>query len=96
MIRGALEKAGREGKGTYAGADGGNAAASGDKASVGSEIKQAVLTGVSYIIPIIVAGGMINAFAVLIAQALGFRSFTTWTTAGCGSSGRWAETPWEP
>lgn len=73
VIRGALEKAGREGKGTYAGADGGNAAASGDKTSVGSEIKQAVLTGVSYIIPIIVAGGMINAFAVLIAQGFGLQ-----------------------
>lgn len=73
VIRGALEKAGREGKGTYAGADGGNTAASGDKTSVGSEIKQAVLTGVSYIIPIIVAGGMINAFAVLIAQGFGLQ-----------------------
>lgn len=39
-----------------------------EKKSAGAEIKQAVLTGISYIIPIIVAGGMINAFAVLIAQ----------------------------
>ena len=73
VIRGALEKAGREGKGDYAGTDAGNAAAAGEKASVGSEIKQAVLTGVSYIIPIIVAGGMINAFAVLIAQGFGLQ-----------------------
>ena len=41
--------------------------------SAGSEIKKAVLTGISYIIPIIIAGGMINAFAVLIAQGFGLQ-----------------------
>lgn len=68
IITAALAKAEKEEKGTYqAGApDEG-------KESVGGEIKKAVLTGVSYIIPIIVAGGMINAFAVLIAQGFGLQ-----------------------
>ena len=39
------------------------------KKSVKTEIKDSVLTGISYIIPIIVAGGMTLAAAVLIAQA---------------------------
>ncbi|MBM7692766.1 2-O-A-mannosyl-D-glycerate-specific PTS system IIC component [Peribacillus deserti] len=41
-----------------------------DQKSVKTEIKDAILTGISYIIPIIVAGGMISAFATLIAQGL--------------------------
>lgn len=44
-----------------------------EKASVASDIKKSVLTGISYIIPIIVAGGMINAFAVLLAQSFGLQ-----------------------
>ncbi|WP_270179770.1 PTS 2-O-a-mannosyl-D-glycerate transporter subunit IIABC [Alkalihalobacillus sp. CinArs1] len=36
-----------------------------------TEIKDSILTGISYIIPIIVAGGMISAFATLIAQGFG-------------------------
>ena len=72
VIRAALQKAEREGKGTCA-AQAGETGVSEEKSSVGSEIKQAVLTGVSYIIPIIVAGGMINAFAVLIAQGFGLQ-----------------------
>ncbi len=44
-----------------------------DKPTTAGEIKKAVLTGISYIIPIIVAGGMINAFAVLFAQAFGLQ-----------------------
>ena len=43
----------------------------GEKNSVMEDIKGAVLTGISYIIPLIVAGGMINAFAVLLAQCFG-------------------------
>ena len=43
----------------------------GEKNSVMEDIKGAVLTGISYIIPLIVAGGMINAFAVLLAQGFG-------------------------
>ncbi len=73
IIQAALQKAEREGKGAYAGGETVKSSASEGKNSVGSDIKQAVLTGVSYIIPIIVAGGMINAFAVLIAQGFGLQ-----------------------
>lgn len=71
VIRAALEKAKREEKGVYTNTD--QEGRSEEKSGIGSEIKQAVLTGVSYIIPIIVAGGMINAFAVLIAQGFGLQ-----------------------
>ncbi|WP_261133336.1 PTS 2-O-a-mannosyl-D-glycerate transporter subunit IIABC [Bacillus sp. Marseille-Q3570] len=37
------------------------------------EIKDSILTGISYIIPVIVAGGMTLAFAVLISQAFGLQ-----------------------
>jgi 2-O-A-mannosyl-D-glycerate PTS system EIIABC component len=40
-----------------------------DKISWKTEIKNSILTGISHIIPIIVAGGMILAFTVLVAQA---------------------------
>lgn len=40
---------------------------------VWADVKGAVLTGISYIIPLIVAGGMINAFAVLLAQGFGLQ-----------------------
>ncbi|SUV01703.1 PTS 2-O-a-mannosyl-D-glycerate transporter subunit IIABC [Priestia megaterium] len=40
-----------------------------DKKSIKKEIKDSILTGISYIIPIIVAGGMTLAAAVLISQA---------------------------
>lgn len=40
-----------------------------DKQSIKKEIKDSILTGISYIIPIIVAGGMTLAAAVLISQA---------------------------
>ncbi|WNB92651.1 PTS 2-O-a-mannosyl-D-glycerate transporter subunit IIABC [Bacillus sp. NEB1478] len=39
------------------------------KESVGQEIKQAVLTGISYIVPLIIAGGMLLAVSLFIAQA---------------------------
>lgn len=38
-----------------------------------SDIKSSVLTGISYIIPLIVAGGMINAFALLLTQTFGLQ-----------------------
>ncbi|MCI8658830.1 MAG: PTS 2-O-a-mannosyl-D-glycerate transporter subunit IIABC [Lachnospiraceae bacterium] len=72
IIQAALKKAEQEGKKTYTG-DPKTNSNSEEKNSVGRDIKQAVLTGVSYIIPIIVAGGMINAFAVLIAQGFGLQ-----------------------
>ncbi|GGC99294.1 PTS 2-O-a-mannosyl-D-glycerate transporter subunit IIABC [Thalassobacillus devorans] len=37
------------------------------------EIKDSIMTGISYIIPIIVAGGMTLAFAVLVSQAFGLQ-----------------------
>ncbi|MBA2876108.1 PTS 2-O-a-mannosyl-D-glycerate transporter subunit IIABC [Thermaerobacillus caldiproteolyticus] len=40
-----------------------------DTTSWKTEIKNSILTGISHIIPIIVAGGMILAFTVLVAQA---------------------------
>jgi 2-O-A-mannosyl-D-glycerate-specific PTS system IIC component len=67
IIRAALDKAETQEKREYTGSR------EEEKQSFGSEVKQAVLTGVSYIIPIIVAGGMINAFAVLIAQGFGLQ-----------------------
>ncbi|OAZ75966.1 fructose PTS transporter subunit IIA [Lactiplantibacillus plantarum] len=45
-----------------------------DRTSVWTEIKDSVLTGISYIIPIIIAGGMISAIAVMIAQGFGLQS----------------------
>lgn len=39
-----------------------------------TELKDAVLTGISYIIPIIIAGGMISAIAVLITQTFGLQT----------------------
>lgn len=41
--------------------------------SFGDEIKQSILTGISYIIPIIVAGGMVLAFSTLVAQGFGLQ-----------------------
>lgn len=44
------------------------------KENFGEEIKKSILTGISYIIPIIVAGGMVAAFATLISQGFGLQS----------------------
>lgn len=44
-----------------------------EKVTFGEEAKKAILTGISHIIPIIVAGGMIAAFATLIAQGFGLQ-----------------------
>lgn len=72
VIRAALELAKTSAKGEYKGE---TAPAPSGKGSFLSDVKSAVLTGISYIIPIIVAGGMINAFAVLIAQGFGLQDF---------------------
>ncbi len=68
VIRNALDKAKGHTKTEYVNNDEAE-----EKPSVGSDIKKAVLTGISYIIPIIVAGGMVNAFAVLFAQSFGLQ-----------------------
>ncbi|ANU24177.1 PTS 2-O-a-mannosyl-D-glycerate transporter subunit IIABC [Planococcus donghaensis] len=44
-----------------------------DNKSIKMEVKDSVLTGISYIIPIIVAGGMTLAAAVFISQAFGLQ-----------------------
>lgn len=72
VIRAALELAEKAPKGEYKGEA---APAAGAKSGFLSDVKSSVLTGISYIIPIIVAGGMINAFAVLIAQGFGLQDF---------------------
>ena len=68
IIRAALQKAEGQQKGTYKEQE-----QAIEKDSFASEVKRSVLTGISYIIPIIVAGGMVNAFAVLIAQGFGLQ-----------------------
>lgn len=68
ILKAALEKAEGHEKQEYQGGEEAD-----EKESVMNDIKKSVLTGVSYIIPIIVAGGMINAFAVLIAQGFGLQ-----------------------
>lgn len=45
-----------------------------DNESIAQVIKKSVLTGISYMIPIIVAGGMIGAFAVLINNIFGLQT----------------------
>lgn len=44
-----------------------------EKVSFGNEAKKAILTGISHIVQLIVAGGMIAAFATLIAQGFGLQ-----------------------
>lgn len=69
VINAALEKAEREPRGEYTE----TVVEEEQKESVVSDIKESVLTGISYIIPLIVAGGMINAFAVLLTQGFGLQ-----------------------
>ncbi|OON93064.1 MAG: PTS 2-O-a-mannosyl-D-glycerate transporter subunit IIABC [Candidatus Epulonipiscioides saccharophilum] len=63
IIKNALAKAENFEKGTFT-ADNQTPA----KLGLGEEIKQAVMTGISHMVPFVVAGGMILAFAVLISQ----------------------------
>lgn len=65
----ALEEAKNKGKGDYRP----EIAAGNEDRSLRSELKNSILTGISHIIPVIVAGGMILSFAVLIAQAFGLQ-----------------------
>lgn len=70
IINEALEVAEKQGKGEYVEK---SDALSDEKSSWKKDIKSAILTGVSHIIPLIVAGGMILAFAVLTSQAFGLQ-----------------------
>ncbi|MEK5063763.1 PTS 2-O-a-mannosyl-D-glycerate transporter subunit IIABC [Cytobacillus sp. FSL R5-0596] len=74
LLREALDKAAKTPKKEYNLAQG---SASNDEEtdekSFKTEIKDSILTGISYIIPVIVAGGMTLAAAVLISQAFGLQ-----------------------
>jgi 2-O-A-mannosyl-D-glycerate-specific PTS system IIC component len=70
----ALEKADKTPKKEYADTNDGSVESDDtDKKSFKTEIKDSILTGISYIIPVIVAGGMTLAFAVLVSQAFGLQ-----------------------
>ncbi|PLR77829.1 PTS 2-O-a-mannosyl-D-glycerate transporter subunit IIABC [Bacillus sp. V3-13] len=71
IVAQAIEKSESVPKKGYSGTDAGFE--DNDKKSFKTEIKDSILTGISYIIPVIVAGGMTLAAAVLIAQALGLQ-----------------------
>ncbi|MCH3942175.1 MAG: fructose PTS transporter subunit IIB [Atopobiaceae bacterium] len=53
-----------------------------DKPNFGALVKDSVLTGISYIIPVIIAGGMISALATIIGNAFGLQALlsdkTSW------------------
>ncbi len=68
IIKRALEKAENFQKGEYVAND-----SSEGKMKIGQEIKQAVMTGISHMVPLVVAGGMILALAVLITQQFGLQ-----------------------
>lgn len=67
VIKKALEKASHHEKGEYI------AQEEEEKESFGEIVKQSIMTGISYMIPIIVAGGMIGAIAVLANQIFGLQ-----------------------
>ncbi len=68
IIKRALEKAENFQKGEYVADD-----SSEDKMKLGEEIKQAVMTGISHMVPLVVAGGMILAIVVLLNQQFGLK-----------------------
>lgn len=72
LIQQALEKSETTPKKKYNPAQAAEAEEAGEK-SFKTEIKDSILTGISYIIPVIVAGGMTLAAAVLISQAFGLQ-----------------------
>ncbi|EGT5274982.1 PTS 2-O-a-mannosyl-D-glycerate transporter subunit IIABC [Clostridioides difficile] len=71
IIYEALEVAQKQGKGDYI--EKSSDISYCEKSSWKKDVKSAILTGVSHIIPLIVAGGMILAFAVLASQAFGLQ-----------------------
>ncbi|NYE05874.1 2-O-A-mannosyl-D-glycerate-specific PTS system IIC component [Bacillus niacini] len=72
LIHEALDKAEKTPKKQYNPNQAAVADETGEK-SFKTEIKDSILTGISYIIPVIVAGGMTLAAAVLISQAFGLQ-----------------------
>lgn len=75
IIERALKQAENKGKGEYIESNDNE-----EKISFKEEAKTAILTGISHIIPLIVAGGMVLAFAVLVSQAFGLQD--TYNTDG--------------
>ncbi|GGB47051.1 PTS 2-O-a-mannosyl-D-glycerate transporter subunit IIABC [Fictibacillus barbaricus] len=71
ILQQALKKAENHTKSEYVETD--DISDSNEGKSIKTEIKDSLLTGISYIIPIIVAGGMTLAAAVFIAQAFGLQ-----------------------
>ncbi len=69
IIQEALDVAEKQGKGEYVKQE----TTGNEGSSLKNDIKSAVLTGVSHIIPLIVAGGMILAVAVLATQIFGLQ-----------------------
>ncbi len=81
VIAKALDKAAAQPKGEYV-ASASEQAEDGD--SLWTTIKDSVMTGISYMIPLIVAGGMIGAFAVLASNGLGLQDLYGDPTSGLG------------
>lgn len=74
IINKALEQAENFEKGEYKeSAESISSSDNSEKISVGEEMKRSVLTGISNIVPLIVAGGMIAAFATLVTQGFGLQ-----------------------
>ncbi|WP_170008515.1 PTS 2-O-a-mannosyl-D-glycerate transporter subunit IIABC [Bacillus fonticola] len=71
LLEQALQKAEKTSKSAYVDTD--DTSDDDEKKSVKTEIKDSVLTGISYIIPVIVAGGMTLAAAVFLSQAFGLQ-----------------------
>lgn len=58
--------------------------------SVKTELKQALLSGISFAVPLIVAGGTVLAVAVLLSQIFGYKICLMKKTPGCGCTASWA------
>jgi 2-O-A-mannosyl-D-glycerate-specific PTS system IIC component len=80
ILKQALQKAENSSKSEYVDTD--DSAEEANRKSVKTEIKDSLLTGISYIIPVIVAGGMTLAAAVFISQAFGLQELY-------GTEGSW-------
>ncbi len=80
VITKALEKAAAQPKGEYVA----RTATKEEGDSVWTTIKDSVMTGISYMIPLIVAGGMIGAFAVLASNGFGLQDLYNDPTTGLG------------
>ncbi len=81
VITKALEKAKTQPKGTF---DATTAVAKDEGDSIWTTIKDSVMTGISYMIPLIIAGGMIGAFAVLANNMFGLQELYSDPTSGLG------------